>query len=220
MTPYEAQLLEDLLVGLRGQAAGPRDPDAARRIAQEAARVPDLPYLLAQQALQLGVALKEAQRQMAELQRPAMAGQGGSSFLGGGRAGPQPAPPPPAWSPSAPAAPYPSTPYAPLPAYPPAAPVRGPWGGFLRGAAQTATGVAGGFLAAEAIGGLLGGHGFMGGGENLAHPSETIIENNYFGDAAGDTPVPDQEPDFAQDAGYDGGDLDGSGDDGSGDDWA
>ena len=80
------------------------------------------------------------------------------------------------------------------------APQTGPWGapsggggGFLGGALQTATGVAGGMLAANALEGLLGGHrggGLFGGGGGLfgggggtefVDTSPREVVNNYYG---------------------------------------
>jgi hypothetical protein len=73
-------------------------------------------------------------------------------------------------------------PYA--PAYPPAytQPAGFPTGsgGFLRGALQTAAGVALGEAAFESMESLF--HGFGGGPYGYGHPSETIV-NNYYDDA-------------------------------------
>lgn len=64
--------------------------------------------------------------------------------------------------------------------------------GFLRGAAQTAAGVAAGTLAVQGIESLFSHHeGFGGGGSGLFggggvggySPGETVIENNYYGDS-------------------------------------
>src|SRR5919206_409658 len=94
--------------------------------------------------------------------------------------------PPPAYAPDPGYASGPA--YAPQPA-PPAWGVGGGGGGFLRGAAQTATGVAGGMLAAEAVQGLVhelgwGQHhrdGFFGGSIPPAGTApEEVIVNNYY----------------------------------------
>lgn len=118
--------------------------------------------------------------------------------------------------------------YPPQPGYAPQAQASTPRGGFLSGAAQTAAGVAGGMLAANAISSLL--HHSPGPfGSAMAAPAdgpgETII-NNYYGDSAGDPGgggdqqgfLPD---DAARDVDYQNDDpgLDDPGfDDGSGDD--
>ncbi|MCW2243530.1 DUF2076 domain-containing protein [Azospirillum canadense] len=122
--------------------------------------------------------------------------------------------------------------YPPQPGYAPPAQAFAPrGGGFLSGAAQTAAGVAGGMLAANAISSLLhhspGPFGSamaapMGG---VGGPSETII-NNYYGDSAGDSAGRDDPQGFlpdntARDVDYqsdDPGQDDPGFDDGGGDD--
>ncbi|WP_448206621.1 DUF2076 domain-containing protein [Azospirillum sp. sgz302134] len=139
----------------------------------------------------------------------------------GGR-GPWGAPPPPSGYPQSGG--YAQPGYPPQPGYAPQAYApRG--GGFLAGAAQTAAGVAGGMLAANAISSLL--HHSPGPfGEAMAAPiagpSETII-NNYYGDVADHGQpagfLPDNGPDNAnvQDADYQSDDDSGF-DSGDGDD--
>src|SRR5205085_1973896 len=153
----------------------------------------------------------QAQRQIADLKAQLQAAQQGQqqkhgSFLGnllGHRDEPQrqaaPPPPPPAQrSPVAQQAPDPVSGVGPGLAYPaggypmPGAPVgygAPQGGGFLRGALQTATGVAAGALAFQGIESLLhgfGGHsgfGGFGGTEYVVDRPEVI--NNYYGDAGG-----------------------------------
>lgn len=101
----------------------------------------------------------------------------------GGR-GPWGAPPPSGYGQSGG---YAQPGYPPQPGYAPQAQAFAPrGGGFLSGAAQTAAGVAGGMLAANAISSLL--HHSPGPfgsamAAPMSGPSETII-NNYYGDAA------------------------------------
>jgi hypothetical protein len=95
----------------------------------------------------------------------------------------------------------------------------------------TATGVAGGLLAANAIesllgggrGGLFGGHaaGALGGGETInnfydapSSPADQLPGDGLAGFGAGQNVDPGQ--DFVQDAGFDGGGFDGGGFDGGG----
>jgi hypothetical protein len=137
----------------------------------------DAPYYLVQTVLMQDMALAEAQRRIADLERQASSGAPPRpSFLGGsvpsagpwGRA-PQP---PPVWGGQ------------------PAAPAMQPSAasGFLRSAAATAAGIAGGALLFQSIQSLFG-HGF--GGVGFAQQpgiSETIVDN--YGTS--DQPPPDQ----------------------------
>jgi uncharacterized protein len=102
----------------------------------------------------------------------------GGGFLGGAR---------PPVAPGYQQAGYQQGGYPPPPGY--GAQPQSQGGGFLRSAAQTAAGVAGGMLAFQGVEALLGGltHGFGGfgggGGPNFGGfggPGETIIENNYY----------------------------------------
>ena len=198
MTPQDQQLIEGLIARAR-PLASPPDPDAERLLGAKLAAEPALAAALVRRVAQLEASLADAQQRLSALPAPAT---GGGSFLGGAATsvfgGPAPgptrspftAPPqpaPPAFGTGAPA-------YAPDPGYAqqPAAPAwGGGGGGFLRGAAQTATGVAGGMLAAEAVEGLAhqlgwGQHhpdGFFGGSIPPAGTApEEVIVNNYYGD--------------------------------------
>lgn len=238
MTPDERNMLQDLATKVAQTPAPPRDAEAEEFIRKNIGARPDALYLMTQTVLIQNLALQSAQKQIQELQRASQPAQvsTGSSFLGGSglrSAGSAPG--------------QPSQQYAaPPPQYaPPTQSVANPGGGassFLRGAAQTAAGVAGGVLAADAISSLFGHHGGFGGfggGGFLGGtaPTEEII-NNYY-----DTPAPDnraadvgneagnyddanagdqmQYDDNTQyeDASYDSGD-DGGFDDNSGDDFA
>jgi len=240
MTPEERQLLTDLFERLRSASAAPRDPQAEAFINDSVRGQPYAPYVLAQTVIVQQHALEAAQQRLQELEaqsRAVAAPQQETSFLGrlfgSGPSAPPPGPAPGRYDSSAyqrgPAGPQGG--YAPQQGYAPqgggyAPQQSGPWGapsgggggGFLSGALQTATGVAGGVLAANALGSLFGGHGgglFGGGssagfGSGFSGPGEVI--NNYYGgpDAAGQHAEDvlqdqDQDQDDAQDAGDAGG---------------
>ena len=237
MTPQERQVLADLFERIRSAAAAPRDAEAEAFIAEAVRAQPYAPYLLAQTALVQQHALDAAAQRIQELEAKAVQpaqesgflGNLGRSLFGGGQPAPRPgydagayqraAAPPPA----APAAPA----YAP-PAGPWGAPPAASGGGFLASAMTTATGVAGGLLAANAIesllgggrGGLFGPAGFGGGG--FGGGGTTI--NNFYdappdaGAGAVDAALPDAGLDSGgfqdasdYDAGSDGGGFDDGG---------
>jgi len=186
MTPDERKMLEDLAAKFAQTPAPPRDPDAEELIRSKIGSRPDALYLMTQTVLIQNLALQHAQQQIQELQQrtsqPAPTGTGGS-FLGaqvparGGYSQPgqqyggqqYAAPPPPRYAAASSSMPSPS-----------GAP------SFLRGAAQTAAGVAAGALAFEGIQSLFshpgygGGFGGFGGGGFGGAPREEIIENNYY----------------------------------------
>ena len=188
----------------------PIDPEADQFIAQEFQKYPEARYRITQMAVVQEAALVEAQNRIQQLQfqlqqaqqalqqaqqQQQGAGQqksGGffSGLFGGGQnAQPQPQPTaaPPGWGGRPAAAPMPPQ-YQPQPM---------PYGmrpsmfqggsGFLGSALSTATGVAGGMMAANALTSLFSGHhdtGAAGGDAGWgggAAPTETI--NNYYGDA-------------------------------------
>ena len=246
MTPQERELLTNLVARLKQAPAAEKDEEAVTMIRDLVRDLPDAPYLLAQTVLIQDYALHQAQSRIAELERQGQPqrSSGGGSFLGaifGSGAAPRPQP----------AQQQPTYTQAP-PAY--GQPQPGPWGGggpfaqssgpsFLRTAAATAAGVAGGALLFQSIESLLGaGHGGWGGGlggfgtTGFEGPApgltETVI-NNYYGDAGpggpADTDVrdadavapPDDGGQGLQDADYqDDGSQDFGGDDfgGGGDD--
>jgi hypothetical protein len=221
VTPEEYKLLEDLAGKISQTPSPQRDPEAEDFIRKNIGSRPDALYLMTQTVLIQNMAIQQAQQQIRELQqRPPQSGYSGvssGSFLGQ---------PPPQ---------YPSQPQyaqAPPPAY--ASPVPSSFGqgsgpGFLRGAAQTAAGVAAGALAFEGIRSLfshpgfsggLGQAGFMGGMPN----EETVINNYYDSPAANDSRAEhtagvsddrndDSVDDDGQDAGYQDADYDDSSDD-------
>jgi len=211
MTPQEAQMLEDLVRKVEGTALTEKDPDAEALLNDGLARDPDAIYKLAQTVLIQNLALEQAGAQMQRMQRqlastpqpsaPAPVPRA-TSFLGGllhRNAPPAPAAPPQYQTvpPQYAAAPQPGTPaggwgssgYGP----PPPAPGYGApaGGGFLRSAATTAAGVAGGMLAFEGLehllhGGMGGGMGYGGGfGGFGGAPMEETVVNNYYEEPQG-----------------------------------
>jgi len=149
---------------------------------------PDALYLMTQTVVIQNMALEQAQAQIQQLQQQAGAAvvPSGGSFLGGRQA----APPPPGYGQAGygpPQGGYPPPGYGPGPGFGPP-PSQGGGSSFLRSAATTAAGVAGGMLAFQGVEALLGGltHGFGGGGQSGflggGAPGETIVENNYYDD--------------------------------------
>jgi len=178
MTPDERNMLNDLAERVSQMPATARDPEAEEIVRTKIGKRPDALYLMTQTVLIQNLALQRAQQQIEELQKRVSQPQvgSGSSWLGqpsGSYSGGQQA------QNSAPS----QQQYAPAPA------TSFGGGGFLRGAAQTAAGVAAGTLAAEAIGsmfshqggGLFGGNEFVG-GSGVA-PTEVI--NNYYDSPGG-----------------------------------
>ena len=242
MEPQERDLITTLLTRLQSTAGQPKDPEADAMIRQAMTQMPDAPYYLVQTVLIQDLSLHNAQNRIAELEKQAASlnppqQQGApTSFLGGlfGRSGSapapapsvppsggpwtrvqQPAPPPPQYAPS----------YA-QPGYTQPAPAAGVFGSgaggggnsFLRSAATTAAGVAGGALLFEGISSLFG-HGFAGGlggmgmggmGGMPGGLGETVV-NNYYGDGQGAAPG-----DYGGGGDSGGGDYGGGGDTGSG----
>lgn len=184
MTPQEQQMIDGLIERIRSTQVTDKDLDAERYIQQNLATVPDAIYILAQTVLVQQYGLQQAQQQIQQLQdaldearQHVQQTGGGGSFLSkifGTPSNSQQQPPQyqPVNNPG-----YPP-PYAPAyaPAYTqPGYPQAG--GGFLRGALQTAAGVAMGEMAFESMESLF--HGFGGGPYGYGHPSETVI-NNYY----------------------------------------
>jgi uncharacterized protein len=210
MTPQETDLITTLLERLKGAAGQQKDPEADALIRQAVAERPDMPYYLVQTVLIQDLSLHNAQNRIAELERQVSdAQQKPTSFLGGlfGHSAPpavptstsspgpwtrtpQPSSPPPQAAPPPYAQGYAQPGYAPPP-YGAAGAAGGfmgggTGGGFLRSAAATAAGVAGGALLFEGISSLFGHHeayGMYGGGMTPGL-GETVI-NNYYGDSGG-----------------------------------
>jgi uncharacterized protein len=195
MTPQERDLITSLLNRLQQAANQPKDREAEALIAQGIAAQPDAPYLLVQTVLIEDMALSEAHNRIKDLEQQLAAAQSAAqqqptSFLGAARgsvpsAGPWGRPAPaaapasgPVWTQSgvAPAA------AAAVPAMAPLA-APGASSGFLRQAATTAAGIAGGALLFEGISSLFGPHygNMLGGMPAQPGIGETVI-NNYYGD--------------------------------------
>lgn len=251
MTNEERDLIEKFLSRVGGAAQGgfgsvpgsqPNlpaiDQQADQFIAQEFQKYPEARYRVTQMAVvqeaalvqaqnriqQLQFQLQQAQQALQAAQQQASAGQQksggffGGLFGGGQSAQPQSAPPP-GWG-GRPAAPPQYQPQ-PMPyGMQPSAFQGG--SGFLGSALTTATGVAGGMLAANALTSLFSGHhdGGMGGGDmgmGASTTNETIVNN--YGDAGADPFAGSgvqADPGF--DAGGDWGGDAGGGDWGGGDD--
>jgi hypothetical protein len=186
MTQDERNMLADLANKIAQTPAPPRDPEAEDFIRKNIGTRPDALYLMTQTVLIQNMALQQSQHQIQELQQrlaqpvPSGYAGGGGSFLGQGSQqqygqNPQYQAPPPQYAPS------------------PVAPAASGMSGFLRGAAQTAAGVAAGTLAIQGIESLFTRHSGFGGGEGLFGGGgiggygggETIIENNYYGESQG-----------------------------------
>jgi hypothetical protein len=181
MTPQEKDLVTQLLQRLKQAGGAPKDPEAEQLIRRAMAEQPDAPYYLVQTVLMQDMALAEAQRRISELESRAQSTAAPQrSFLGGSvpSAGPwaraqQPQAAQPVWGsqPAAPMQPHMQQPVSPM--MQPSA-----TSGFLRSAAATAAGIAGGALLFQGIQSMFG-HGF--GGAGFAQQpgiSETVV-NNY-----------------------------------------
>jgi len=217
LTPQEEQLLNALVERVNRTQLQEKDSDAEALLNRSFGANPDALYILAQTVLVQNIALDQARAQVAQLQQAQQTRQPAhaSSFLGSllGRREPESAPAqpqgqsPPSRGAAEPAsgsrgggyqpvvqypqAPAPPQPYAqtqvPQPQYMPA-PAAQP--SFLRGAMQTAAGVAAGALAFEGVESILhgfgrpaygwGSPGLMGGG--LERPVEETVINNYYED--------------------------------------
>lgn len=151
MDQRERQVIDELFGKLHqvDQQSPQRDPEAERYIQEQIARLPAAPYYMAQAILVQEQALANLQARVQELERQASERPAGGGFLGGlfGGGQQQPVPARPAPRASFPQAGHPGM-------------MGGhgsPWGGrsmgggFLAGAMQTALGVAGGILVAEAL---------------------------------------------------------------------
>jgi len=208
VTTDERNMLADLANKIAQTPAPPKDAEAEEFIRSKIGSRPDALYLMTQTVLIQNLALQNAQQQIQDLQQrasqPAPVASGGS-FLGGQGSAPRPggysssqysgspqyAAPPPQYAPAPPQYAQAPPQYAPAPGGAPS---------FLRGAAQTAAGVAAGALAFEGIQALFshpgyGGGGFGGFGSGpTGLPVEETVVNNYY-----DTPQTGE--DFREDRG-------------------
>jgi hypothetical protein len=211
MTPQEKDLITTLLTRLKSAGGQAKDPEAEALIRQAMTEQPDGAYYLTQTVLIQDLSLHNAQQRITDLEKQLADAQQASkpastSFLGGlfGSRDPAPAP-----SGSAPAGPWSRAPQ--VAGAPPAQPygqggytqpgygqpmqggggfmgggMGGAGGGFLRSAAATAAGVAGGALLFQGISSLFGNHyagGLMGAGMTPGL-GETVV-NNYYGSDPG-----------------------------------
>ena len=215
MNPQEKELLTTLLDRVKNAPRQDKDPEADALIRQAMAAQPDLPYYLTQTVLIQDLSLHQAQQRIADLEKQLADAQQAAkpsvgSFLGGlfgsrppaQASGPAQAGPPQAgpWTRSPqvaaapPAQPYGQPGYAPQPGYGQqpmgggfmGGGMGGAGGGFLRSAAATAAGVAGGALLFQGIESLFGNHyagGLMSGGMTPGL-GESVV-NNYYGNDAG-----------------------------------
>ncbi len=206
MTPQERDLITHLLERLRQAGSQAKDVEAEGLIRQAVAAQPDAPYYLVQTVLIQDMALSNAQSRIHELEQQLAAAKPAAaqptSFLGAAApaAGGGSVPPAGPWSRPAPVAPpvapgppqYAAPPqYAPQPQYQ-GQPMMGGGmpmmasggSGFLRSAATTAAGIAGGALLFEGIQSMFGAHagGILSGTSMQPGLSETVI-NNYYGSA-------------------------------------
>jgi uncharacterized protein len=195
LTPQEEQLLNSLIERINQTPLDEKDPDAEALLNQKLAPNPDALYMLAQTVLVQNIALDQARAQIAQLQQQRPQPAHATSFLGRLLGERDPAPQTQYQQASAP-------PYQPVPQYAPPGQQYPPYGqpqyqqvqyvpvgqpSFLRGAMQTAAGVAAGALAFEGVESILHGfgHGGFGTGYGMGgfgmggRPEETII-NNYY----------------------------------------
>lgn len=241
MTPEERQLLTALAERVRSVPAQQKDPEADQFLRNLVQERPDTAYILAQTVIMQDFALRSAQSQIDDLKRQLSEQraepQGSGSFLGGLFGGSQSQAPQggsvPRVNPSArPMAGQPSDPgygygYGGNPqGVPPLQPSQ--TGGFLRNAASTAAGVAGGALLFQGISSLFSGHhgSLFGGTVSGVNPTDSLTETAganraYDGGQHGGEPAQPADQDVSgdqeglYDADYDdGGDFDfGGGDD-------
>lgn len=205
MTPQEQELLTSLTQKINQTQLEEKDPDAENLLGRELGANPDAVYILAQTVLVQNIALDQAKAQIAQLQQQLQQARQQPAhttrFLGRllGEKDQQPAPPPP-YQPVQQYAPPAQPQYGPPPPqyqqpvqY---APVASGQPSFLRGAMQTAAGVAAGALAFEGVESILHGFGHGGygpgmmgmgmgpgiglGGGGFDRPVEETVINNYY----------------------------------------
>lgn len=154
MDQQDRQAIEGLFhrLGSFEQQGSPRDAEAEAFIARQLASQPGAAYYMAQTIIMQEYAMQDAQRRIEALEQQAQQRPAGgflASLFGGGAG--RPATPPPA--PRAAAATAGRMP----PGMQQGMQQPGRGGGFLAGAAQTAMGVAGGVLLANAVGSMFAG---------------------------------------------------------------
>ncbi|MEQ1650318.1 MAG: DUF2076 domain-containing protein [Hyphomicrobiaceae bacterium] len=239
MNADERDLITGLFDRMRSQGSIEKDRDAEALIFKEVRAIPDSAYMLVQSVLvqeqalqQAGDRIQDLEARVQELEaaaRPqAQASSGG--FLGGLFGGGKPAqsasvpssrsaspwgdaPQPPRQQ--QPASPWGNQAQAPMQQQ---APQQSAGGGFMKSAMATAAGVAGGMLAANAIGNMLGGGHHNQGSQNAGY-------NDAAQDAAQDQEMAAAEPQYQDPSSNDQGNYSdtsdsgwGGGDGGGGDD--
>jgi hypothetical protein len=209
VTPQEEELLGSLAERVNSTQLQEKDPDAEAFLNRSFNSNPDTLYILAQTVLVQNIALEQAKTQLAQLQQARQQPAHATSFLGNllGRRDPPSEPPPyPAQF-----QPVQQPPFQPVqqPQYipaqpPPYASAAAGQPSFLRGAMQTAAGVAAGALAFEgveaALHGIMGHPGFGGGygwggpglgvggfgmGGGFERPVDETVINNYYDQPGG-----------------------------------
>ena len=208
MTPQEQQLITELFARLKQTPAQAKDADADQLIRQGVMENPEAPYLLVQTVLIQDMALSQAQHRVAELEQQlaeaqaassAQPAQPATSFLGGALShGSEP----PAGTggrasqPVAPASQPPAPPPAAAPGWNPSAATPASFGGaaapgmmssassgFLRAAAATALGVAGGQLLFQGVQSMFGQHaGSILAGQSMPPTLSETVVNNFYGE--------------------------------------
>ncbi len=186
MTPEERQMLTDLANKVAQTPAPPVDKEAEDFIRTRIGSRPDALYLMTQTVLIQNMALDQAKQQIQQLQQSsqAPAAPSSSSFLGTQGAPRSSGYAPPQQGYSAPQPPPPTYQAVPVSSGSSGSSGAGGSGSFLKGAAQTAAGVAAGALAFEGIRSLFESHsggGFFGGGGvgGYGAPVEETV-NNYY----------------------------------------
>ncbi|MFV3077357.1 DUF2076 domain-containing protein [Niveispirillum fermenti] len=154
MDQQDRQAIEGLFhrLGSFEQQGSPRDAEAEAFIARQLASQPGAAYYMAQTVIMQEYAMQDAQRRIEALEQQAQQRPAGgflASLFGGGAS--RPATPPPAPRAAAPGGRMPPGMQPGMQQQP------GRGGGFLAGAAQTAMGVAGGVLLANAVGSMFAG---------------------------------------------------------------
>jgi len=208
VTPQEEQLINSLVERVNRTQLQEKDPDAEALLNNGLSSNPDALYILAQSVLIQNIALDQAKAQVAQLQQQVQQARQqpvrATSFLGNLLGHHDPPPPPqPVYIPPQQQGYVPPPP--PPPGYDPQYTqpqyVQSGPPSFLRGAMQTAAGVAAGALAFEGVesilhgmggfghsgygmGGFGMGPGMMGGG-GFERPVEETVVNNYYDQPGG-----------------------------------
>jgi hypothetical protein len=225
MTPQERSLIQSVFDRLARLAGSPKDSEAEALILASIRQIPDAPYQLVQAVVVQEQALTEAEARITELQRqlaeaqaraaqPAPQPAGGGLFSGlnpwGRSRVPQtPAAPPPNYGQPGFGGGQPAygQPGYPQPGF--GQPQQSPWGGapsaggsFLRTAAGTAVGVAGGVMLAEGLSNMFGGGHAAAAAAPHVPPAEAAPVS--YDTQVADTGGYDGSGDFG-DSGFDGG---------------